>query len=158
MNHDTNEKLLLKAIELSRLCPPSNKAFSVGAIIVNAEGKQVSSSYSRERVDNEHAEERAIKKALEQNSDLHGCTICSSLEPCHPRLSGKTSCTDLIIQSGISRVVFALSEPTTFVICHGTTRLKEHGIEVLVLSQLASLVEQINEHVIAEQHQTTKQI
>ena len=40
---------LMKAIELSRLCPPSQKAFSVGAIIVGANGDQISTGYSRER-------------------------------------------------------------------------------------------------------------
>jgi diaminohydroxyphosphoribosylaminopyrimidine deaminase/5-amino-6-(5-phosphoribosylamino)uracil reductase len=130
---------LIQAIELSRLCPPTEKAFSVGAIIVSADGELLSTGYSRERDVTEHAEERAIAKACEGGRNLSGATIYSSLEPCHPRLSGKTSCTDLIIRAGITRVVFALNEPPRFVICDGANRLKSHNIEVVLIDELAHL-------------------
>jgi len=135
---------LLKAIELSRNCPPSEKAFSVGAMIISSSNDFITSGYSRERPGNMHAEETAIKKAIEQGVDLSGSTIYTSLEPCSPRLSGKTSCTDLIINSQIKRVVFALHEPPLFVICNGAERLKEHSIAVIVIDELAKLVEEIN--------------
>jgi pyrimidine deaminase RibD-like protein len=104
----------------------------------------ISSAYSRERNSNEHAEELTIAKALEKGANLSGATIYSSLEPCHPRLSGKTSCTDLIIKAGIKKVVCALLEPPVFVTCTGLAKLKEHGIEVMVLHELGEQVKLTN--------------
>jgi diaminohydroxyphosphoribosylaminopyrimidine deaminase/5-amino-6-(5-phosphoribosylamino)uracil reductase len=143
---DTSDRdWLIKAIELSRQCPTSQNAFSVGAIIVSSAGDLISTGFSRERVANEHAEETAIKKAQDAGKTLTGATIYSSLEPCYPRLSGKKSCTDLIIEASFKRVVFALYEPPTFVVCNGTAKLREHGIDVDVLSEFATLVEEINQ-------------
>jgi diaminohydroxyphosphoribosylaminopyrimidine deaminase/5-amino-6-(5-phosphoribosylamino)uracil reductase len=139
---------LQQAIELSRNCPPSQKAFSVGAIICGINGELIASGYSREQSSNEHAEETAIRKALEQGKDLSGATIYSSLEPCSPRLSGKASCTDQIIYSGIKRVVFALHEPPVFVVCNGAERLREHNIEAIIMDELANLVKEINQPVL----------
>jgi diaminohydroxyphosphoribosylaminopyrimidine deaminase/5-amino-6-(5-phosphoribosylamino)uracil reductase len=139
MSQDDDEAWLLKAIDLSGKCPPTEKAFSVGAIIVGANNELISSGFSRERSPSEHAEELAIIKAKELDKHLNGATIYSSLEPCNPRLSGKTSCTDLIIASGITKVVFALHEPPTFVTCTGTQHLKAAGITVIVLNHLAEL-------------------
>ena len=150
MTKDNDEKWLLKAIDLSSKCPATERAFSVGAIIVGASDQMISSGYSRERNPSEHAEELAIIKALDSNESLNGATIYSSLEPCNPRLSGKTSCTDLIIQFGIKRVVFALHEPPVFVTCTGTTKLKDHGVEVVVLDKLADLVKLKNKQFFPE--------
>ena len=52
---------LEKAIDLSRSCPPSETAFSVGAIIVDAR-QIISTGYSRETDPHDHAEEVAISK------------------------------------------------------------------------------------------------
>lgn len=139
----SDREWLLEAIELSKKCSPTDKAFSVGAIIVDSNGNLISSSFSRELTSDEHAEETAIQKALEQKKDLTNATIYSSLEPCNPRLSGKTSCADLIIYSGIKRVVFALHEPPVFVTCTGESHLREHGIEVIVLDELAKQVKDL---------------
>lgn len=144
MNILDDSKWLSQAIELSRQCPFTDKAFSVGAIIVSKSGELISTGFSRERNTNEHAEEIAIIKANEDGKDLSGATIYSSLEPCSPRLSGKTSCTDLIINHGISRVVFALCEPPLFVTCNGTARLSQHGIDVQVMEDFADQVKAIN--------------
>ncbi|PWU03284.1 MAG: dCMP deaminase [Candidatus Melainabacteria bacterium] len=141
---------LLKAIDLSRRCPLSQKAFCVGAIIIGAKGDLISTGFSRERNPREHAEETAINKAIEQRTDLTAATIYTSLEPCSPRLSGSKSCTDLIIDCGIKRVVFALYEPPVFVACNGADRLREHRIEVVVMAEFAELVEEINKPVCAE--------
>ena len=136
---------LSKAIELSRRCPPTEKAFCVGAIILGANAEVISTGYSRERSPHEHAEELAIAKAGEEGKDLSGATIYSSLEPCCPRLSGRTSCADLIINAGIKKVVFALYEPPIVVVCQGADRLRTNGIEVVVLGEFADLVKEINQ-------------
>ena len=72
---------LEKAIELSRSCPPSETAFSVGAIIVDA-GQIISTGYSRETDPHDHAEEVAISKLQPDDPRLATATIYSTLEPC----------------------------------------------------------------------------
>jgi len=53
---------LREAIELSRRCPPSPSAFSVGAILVAADGAILATGYSREHDPHDHAEEAALAK------------------------------------------------------------------------------------------------
>jgi pyrimidine deaminase RibD-like protein len=50
------------AIDLSRRCPPSTTAFSVGAIIVSADGEEIASGYSRQSDPHDHAEQAALAK------------------------------------------------------------------------------------------------
>jgi diaminohydroxyphosphoribosylaminopyrimidine deaminase/5-amino-6-(5-phosphoribosylamino)uracil reductase len=135
---------LLRAIELSRLCPPVSTAYSVGAIVVGPDGKELASGYSRDTDAQNHAEESALGK-LDQAA---GATVYSSLEPCTVRLSRPRPCTDLIIEAGVARVVFALREPPVFVRCDGVERLTEAGIEVIEIPSLAALVREINRTVL----------
>lgn len=58
----TDRTRLLQAIGLSLKCPPSDKAYSVGAVLVTRDG-QVFTGYSRETAPDNHAEEEAILKA-----------------------------------------------------------------------------------------------
>ena len=135
-----------RAVTLSRKCPPSNTAFSVGAIVFDAQGVEVATGYSRETDPKSHAEEVALEKAGLSSRDVRGGTFVSSLEPCGRRLSGRPSCADLIIHAGIAHVVYILPEPAIFVERTGEEKLKAAGVEVVVMPELAKLVEQINAH------------
>jgi pyrimidine deaminase RibD-like protein len=148
---DSDHDWLIQAIKLSERCVPSQGAFSVGAIIVDRNGRFIASAYSREVDAGDHAEETAIAKALRQGHDLHRSTIYSSLEPCSTRLSGKRSCTQRIVDAGIGRVVFAYREPDTFVKCEGCGVLVAHGVQVVQLQEYASLVEEVNRHLLKGQ-------
>ncbi|MBV9380359.1 MAG: dihydrofolate reductase family protein [Streptosporangiaceae bacterium] len=57
-----DRRFLRWAVELSRLCPPSATAFSVGAVVVSSSGEVLSTGYSREQQDHDHAEEVALRK------------------------------------------------------------------------------------------------
>jgi diaminohydroxyphosphoribosylaminopyrimidine deaminase/5-amino-6-(5-phosphoribosylamino)uracil reductase len=57
-----DRRWLLTAIDLSRLCPPSDTALSVGAVIVDEYGNELSRGYSRETDEHVHAEEAALAK------------------------------------------------------------------------------------------------
>ena len=60
---DDDERWMRLAVELAWLCPPSETAYSVGAVIVGADGTEVSRGYSREGGDPlMHAEESALGK------------------------------------------------------------------------------------------------
>lgn len=131
------------AIELSKSAEPRPASYRVGALIVQ-NGVELSRGFSLEMGEGTHAEQNALSKlGADHLSDL---TLYSSLEPCSERLSGKTTCTARIIEARISRVVFALKEPAIFVKCQGERFLKEAGIAVLVLDELAEQVREINSH------------
>ncbi len=140
-----DERLLRMAIELSMRCVPSPGAFSVGALILQ-DGRIVATGYSREEREDEHAEETAIRRAQEAGIDLSGATIYSSVEPCSTRLSGRRSCCDRILETGIRRVVFASREPPIFVAGRGAETLRAASIDVDEPPVLAWLVERINRH------------
>jgi len=133
------------ALELARRCPPAADAYSVGAVIVDAEGNEIARSYSREAGPRDHAEEGALAKAGDRR--LHGATLYSTLEPCSRRASRPTSCTQLIIDAGLSRVVTAWREPALFVAdCRGVELLEAAGLTVVELPELAEEARRINEH------------
>jgi len=133
------------ACELAALCPPSQTAFSVGAVVVGADGREIVRGYSRENDPHDHAEESALKKTA---ADLRGTTIYSSLEPCGERKSRPLTCTDLILRAGIGRVVFAWREPSLFVEGQGVERLLAAGVEVVELPEPADLARLPNAHLL----------
>ncbi len=133
MNND--KKWLKHAIELSKKCPTSDKAFSVGAVIVDSKGNLIAEGFSRETDPKIHAEESALQK-VPLNTDLSTCKIYSSLEPCGKRLSAPIGCAELIIEAGIKHVVFAANEPSIFVPGDGDEMLHEAGVKVDVISEL----------------------
>lgn len=110
----TDEEWLLEAVDLARQCPPSPGAFSVGAIIVSSNGTELARGYSRDTDPVVHAEESALAK-VDDRASLAGATIYSTLEPCGERRSRPQTCAQLIIDSGIARVVYAWREPNDFV-------------------------------------------
>lgn len=147
MSADTDRAFMRRAIELARLCPPSDTAFSVGAVIV-ADGLEISTGYSRETDPKVHAEESALNKLAADDPRLAGATIYSTLEPCSQRSTAtRLPCTDRILQAGIPRVVIAWREPATFVTnCVGVEKLRQQGVEVLELAELGAEAMLMNRH------------
>ena len=145
MNDD--KKYMLMALEASRRCVPCATAYCVGAVVVTSAG-QVFTGYTHETGPSNHAEEEAVAKALAEGADLHDAVMYSTMEPCSKRSSKPRSCTQMIVEYGFRRVVYALKEPPCFVECHGDRLLKEAGITVDVMDDLAPEVEKINSHII----------
>lgn len=139
---------LQAAIDLSRRCPPSATAFSVGAVIVGAAGDVVAEGFSREADPQDHAEESALAKLEPGDPRLTGSTLYSSLEPCSTRRSRPRSCSQLIVAAGIERVVFALREPPLFVDGRGADHLRAAGVEVIEIPDLAGQVRAVNSHLL----------
>jgi pyrimidine deaminase RibD-like protein len=149
MARDADRRLLAAAIELSRRCPESATAFSVGALVVDAGGHLLADGYSREHDPRDHAEEAALAKLGPGYRAAPGTTVYSSLEPCSARASRPRTCTELILAAGIPRVVFAWREPALFVDCDGAERLRAGGVEVVELPELADGVREVNRHLLA---------
>lgn len=152
---DTDEELLRLAVELSRSCPPVDRAYSVGAIIAAEDGTILSAGYSREPVHGlgdpsaNHAEEVAIAKLGHEDPRLRTATLYTSLEPCSPRASRPLNCTDHILAAGIPRVVLAWREPALLAVCDGAERLRTAGVEVIELPTLGDAVREINHRVLS---------
>ena len=133
---DADRHWLRMAIGLSRRCPPSGSAFSVGAVVVGAGGTLIATGYSRELDPHDHAEEIALHRAA--GRDLGTATLYSSLEPCLKRASRPVPCAELIVAAGVRRVVIAWREPPVFVPGGGTAWLTARGVAVAELTDLAS--------------------
>src|SRR5262245_9030683 len=135
------------AIELAHQCPPSPGAFSVGAIIVDQNGEGISQGYSRETDSHVHAEELALARLLHGDPRLRASTIYSTLEPCSQRRSRPRTCTQLILEARIPRVVIAWREPSLFVAdCQGYELLADAGVEVVEIPDLAEEAQAPNIH------------
>ncbi|MFE2995852.1 dCMP deaminase [Nocardia sp. NPDC059246] len=136
------------AIGLARLCSHSDTAFAVGAVIVGVDGVEIAHGWSRETDDKVHAEESALNKLEPDDPRLRSSTLYSTLEPCSQRASqDRLPCTDRILRAGIRRVVIAWREPGTFVDnCVGVEKLREHGVEVIELPDLAEEAMSMNRH------------
>jgi len=100
----------------------------VGAVITHGEriiGEGYTSPYG-----GPHAEVNAIR-SVRQPELLREATLYVTLEPCCHH--GKTPpCTDLILQSGIPRVVVGLQDPHDKVAGQGIAQLRAAGCEVSV--------------------------
>jgi pyrimidine deaminase RibD-like protein len=150
MSSAEDERWMRAAIELAWQCPPSDTAFSVGAVIVDATGAELSRGFSREGGDPVvHAEESALGKLAPGEPRLAGATVYSTLEPCSHRKSRPRTCTELVIAAGLRRVVIAWREPALFVAdAQGYELLSRAGLTVTELPEFAADAIAPNRHLI----------
>jgi diaminohydroxyphosphoribosylaminopyrimidine deaminase / 5-amino-6-(5-phosphoribosylamino)uracil reductase len=145
---EADQDWMREAIELSRRCPPSASAYSVGAIIVGSNGTELARGYSRETDTHVHAEESALAKLpTEVRPGLADATIYSTLEPCTQRHSRPRTCTQLILEASVGRVVIAWREPSLFVDdCVGVETLQAAGVDVVEMPEFAAPARAVNAH------------
>ena len=97
----------------------------VGCVVLNREGKVISTGYHKKYGAN-HAERDALSKL--KAGDAEGGTLYVNLEPCSHY--GKTPpCTDIIIEHKLSKVIYAMPDPNKKV--DGAKILQKAGIEVV---------------------------
>ncbi|NOT37592.1 MAG: bifunctional diaminohydroxyphosphoribosylaminopyrimidine deaminase/5-amino-6-(5-phosphoribosylamino)uracil reductase RibD [Saprospiraceae bacterium] len=101
----------------------------VGALIVH--NNQIISEGWHQYYGKEHAERIAIQNLNEHSKKLlHDCTMYVTLEPCNH--FGKTPpCTELIIDSGIKKLVFGNYDPNTLMYGKSISFLKSKGVECI---------------------------
>ncbi|MFF6998778.1 dihydrofolate reductase family protein [Streptomyces sp. NPDC008313] len=145
-----DRRWLALACELAALCPPSETAFSVGAVVVAADGTELARGHSREGGDPvAHAEEAALAKITPGDPRLADATVYSSLEPCARRASRPAPCARLILDAGVRRVVTAWREPDTFVKdADGSGILAAEGAVVVVLPEYEAQAMAPNRHLL----------
>ncbi|KUM75374.1 dihydrofolate reductase family protein [Streptomyces griseorubiginosus] len=141
---------LALACRLAAQCPPSRTAFSVGAVVVAADGTELARGHSRESGDPVvHAEEAALAKIAPDDPRLPSATVYTSLEPCTHRASRPAPCARLILDAGVRRVVTAWREPDTFVTgADGTGLLTGQGVDVVVLTDHEDEAKAPNRHLL----------
>jgi diaminohydroxyphosphoribosylaminopyrimidine deaminase/5-amino-6-(5-phosphoribosylamino)uracil reductase len=109
----------------------------VGSVVV-ADGKIIGEGY-HQAIGGPHAEVNAIA-SISDRTLLPSATIYVNLEPCN--IHGRTPpCTELILNSGIKRVVIGCRDPNPKVSGKGIQRLREQGIEVTVASDPTPFIE-----------------
>ena len=122
------EDAMNRALELAIKGPVTGINPQVGAVILNAAGEVIGEGFHKGS-GTDHAEVVALKAALSGKDKLEpGATAVVSLEPCNH--TGKTGpCAVALIEAGISKVVFASSDPGDQS-SGGSETLRAAGVEV----------------------------
>jgi len=144
---DLDLKLLHQCAELAHSADRVDTAFSVGAIVTDADRNVIATAYSRALGPTWHAEAAALERARQAGRLDEARTLYCSLEPCSRRKSGRQPCCDVILNSAITRVVFIAYEPAIFVTASGAKRLAEAGLQIDAYPALTSLVQAANDHI-----------
>lgn len=121
-----DEQFMRQALDLARqgtaLASPNPR---VGAVVVDTAGEVVGSGFHTYE-GMKHAEVLALERAGEK---ARGNTLYLNLEPCcHQGRTGP--CTEVVIASGVKRVVIGMTDPNPRVAGKGVERLRVAGIAV----------------------------
>ena len=143
-----DHRFLRWAVELSRLCPPSPSAFSVGAVIVAEDGQVLATGFSREQEEHDHAEEVALRKLapvrpaaaaghhLQLAGALRGPRVApGDLRPAHRR--GRDPA---------GRLRLARAPPVHR--RRGAEQLRAAGVTVIEVPELADRARAVNAHLV----------
>jgi diaminohydroxyphosphoribosylaminopyrimidine deaminase/5-amino-6-(5-phosphoribosylamino)uracil reductase len=117
----------LSLSSLGRTAPNPN----VAAAIYGLDGQLIADGAHNRQISVDHAEVIAIRNAGEK---ARGATLVLSLEPCN-HVGATPACVDAIIAAGLSKVVYAVSDPNP-VAAGGAERLRAAGVEVDFTSSL----------------------
>ena len=125
------ETAMQRALELALQGPRIGVNPQVGAVILDPTGEIVAEGWHL-GAGTDHAEVAALKVLFAQTGSEKlppGYTAVVTLEPCNHQ--GRTGpCSVALIEAGISRVVFASSDPGD-VSAKGAQRLRDAGVEVI---------------------------
>lgn len=132
------DKGIKEAIAQARKCKCEDKktAPKVGAVIIKNKNILVS-GYRGEKKPGEHAEYTVIKKAKEENEDidLKGAVLITTLEPCTTRYHEKKPCAQHIIDEGFQKVIIGMIDPNPDIRGRGILYLQMKGISVELFSE-----------------------
>lgn len=126
-----DERGLQRALELAREAAAfASPNPTVGCVLLRGDETLGEGAHHFDSYD--HAEIVALKAARSAGHDVCGATACVTLEPCSHH--GRTGpCSDALIAAGIARCIVATVDPNPLVSGRGLSRLREAGIEVILL-------------------------
>lgn len=125
----TYENLMRKCIKLAKKANGKNMPNPfVGAVIYDEKEDKIISGGYHKKYGQEHAEVNAINNAC---GNLKGHTLIVNLEPCS-HFDKTPPCADLIIKSGIKKVVVAMADVNPIVRNNGIKKLQNANIEVIL--------------------------
>ena len=126
-NHKNHEKYMQRCFDLAIKSHGYTYPNPLVGCVIVKDGKIISEGWHK-RAGEDHAEVIAINR-IKSKKELKKSTLYVNLEPCNHK--GKTPpCTDLIIESGIQKVVVGCLDPNIKVNGKGVRRLIENGIKV----------------------------
>lgn len=99
----------------------------VGCVLVSPAGAVIGMGHHR-RFGGPHAEREALESCRRQGFEAHGATAYVTLEPCNG-VGKQPACVDALLEAGVSRVVYAASDPSPGK-GGGGERLRSAGVEV----------------------------
>lgn len=118
-------RFMARALELARThLGKTSPNPSVGCVLV-ADGAIVGEGVTGQG-GRPHAEEQALVLAGDR---ARGATAYVTLEPCNQRSGGSSSCSQLLLAAGVSRVVIAVDDPHPLG-AHGALRLLDAGVTI----------------------------
>jgi diaminohydroxyphosphoribosylaminopyrimidine deaminase/5-amino-6-(5-phosphoribosylamino)uracil reductase len=116
-----------RALELAVLGPAGGENPRVGCVLIDSEGNVVAEGHHR-GAGTAHAEVNALNTLQSQGASAAGLTAVVTLEPCNHQ--GKTGpCAQALVDAGITRVVYASSDPGERS-SGGATTLEAAGVSV----------------------------
>lgn len=122
----TDEEAMRRAIALAQAqLGRTGDNPAVGCVLVT-DGKVVGEGATGDG-GRPHAEELALAQAGEA---ARGCVAYVTLEPCAERSSGALSCSALLANAGVNRVIVACGDPSVFADGLGAARLRVLGISL----------------------------
>jgi diaminohydroxyphosphoribosylaminopyrimidine deaminase/5-amino-6-(5-phosphoribosylamino)uracil reductase len=132
---DKHRKYMSLALEIafSRLGKTSPNP-PVGAVIVKNDN--IISTGGTLCCGSDHAEIVAIKNAAE---DISGADMYVTLEPCCHQSKKTPPCTEALINAKLARVFIPIFDPNPAVSCGGVQRLRDAGIEVVMLDEMSDM-------------------
>jgi diaminohydroxyphosphoribosylaminopyrimidine deaminase / 5-amino-6-(5-phosphoribosylamino)uracil reductase len=112
----------------------------VGAVILDRQLRLLATGY-HQRLGQAHAEVHAMSQ-LEAGTDLAGCSLFVTLEPCAHE--GKTpSCAKMIAASKLSKIIYGVKDPNPFVNGQGVDILLAANKDVKMAGQWQSRCERL---------------
>ncbi len=125
MSHEIYESAMRRALELALLGPAWGVNPQVGCVILNADGQIIAEGWHK-GAGTPHAEVDALSKLDHVRAES---TAVVTLEPCNH--TGRTGpCAQALIAAGVSRVVYAVSDPGA-TSGGGAQTLQAAGIETI---------------------------
>lgn len=124
---ETDHAAMARAFSLAKIqSGRTGKNPTVGCVLLGADGQRLSEGATGDG-GAEHAE--ALALAGIRSGEAEGATAYVTLEPCRERSAGGLSCSELLVEAGIARLVCAIADehPNG---AGGFDRLRAAGIRV----------------------------